>query len=252
VLAQVGCFVPADECLIPVRNRLLSRIGSGDDIENNLSTFLMEMKDAAYICKHSGDRSLVLVDELGRGTANRDGSAIAWGVAEALLATSTNLCLFVTHYPLLLNLAAVYPTVKNVHMAVNLKGGKLSQFRHALTAGASILDTDYGIDLAERMGVDQVVLKSAREIKSKIMEAAPPGVDEVRTGGDLGRLAATLKLLLRRLSSLKGASIDDKTLRSYLDKVKAELTPEQVVRLRRSLQVGPPPARLPAQVTPDL
>jgi DNA mismatch repair ATPase MutS len=80
VLAQIGCFVPAEECFLPVRQRLLSRIGTGDDIENNLSTFLMEMKDAAYICKHSGDKSLVLVDELGRGTANRDGSAIAWGV----------------------------------------------------------------------------------------------------------------------------------------------------------------------------
>ena len=80
ILAQIGCFVPADDCYVPVRQRLLSRIGTGDDIENNLSTFLMEMKDAAYICKHSGEKSLVLVDELGRGTANRDGSAIAWGV----------------------------------------------------------------------------------------------------------------------------------------------------------------------------
>lgn len=114
ILAQIGCFVPAEECYVPIRQRLLSRIGSGDDIENNLSTFLMEMKDAAYICKHSGDRSLIIVDELGRGTANRDGSAIAWCVAEALLATKTNYCLFVTHYPLLLNLAAIYQTVKNV------------------------------------------------------------------------------------------------------------------------------------------
>jgi DNA mismatch repair ATPase MutS len=114
VLAQIGCYVPAEDASIPVRNRLLSRIGTGDDIENNLSTFLMEMKDAAYICKHKNDKSLVLLDELGRGTANRDGSAIAWSVAETLLATKSNLCLFVTHYPLLLNLATIYPAVNNV------------------------------------------------------------------------------------------------------------------------------------------
>jgi DNA mismatch repair ATPase MutS len=151
-----------------------------------------------------------------------------------LLATNTNLCLFVTHYPLLLNLASVYPAAKNVHLAVNVSsGGKLHSYRHQVTAGASVLATDYGIDLAERMGVSAVVLARARAVKVKIIEAAPPGVDEQRTGGDLGRLAQMIKQLLRRLSSLKGASIDDKTLRSYLDKLKAQLTPEQTARLRR-------------------
>lgn len=65
--------MPAEEAFVPCRDRLLSRIGSGDDLENNLSTFLMEMKDAAYIMRHINERSLILVDELGRGTANRDG-----------------------------------------------------------------------------------------------------------------------------------------------------------------------------------
>ncbi len=74
------------------------------------------MKDAAYICKHSHEKCLVLVDELGRGTANRDGSAIAWCVAESMIATKGNFCLFVTHYPLLLNLATIYRTsTKNVY-----------------------------------------------------------------------------------------------------------------------------------------
>jgi DNA mismatch repair ATPase MutS len=158
-----------------------------------------------------------------------------------LLATNTNLCLFVTHYPLLLNLASVYPAAKNVHLAVNVSsGGKLHSYRHQVTAGASVLATDYGIDLAERMGVSAVVLARARAVKVKIIEAAPPGVDEQRTGGDLGRLAQMIKQLLRRLSSLKGASIDDKTLRSYLDKLKAQLTPEQTARLRQALQTDGP------------
>lgn len=236
ILAQIGCYVPAEDASIPVRSRILSRIGTGDDIENNLSTFLMEMKDAAYICKHKNEKSLVLLDELGRGTANRDGSAIAWSVAETLLSANSNLCLFVSHYPLLLNLATVYPSVKNVHMTIDQAGGKLSGYRHVLAVGSSTLETDYGIDLAERMGIENEVLERARTIKAKIIEAAPPGVDEALTGGDMGRLASTLKLLLRRLSSLKGASIDDRALRTYLDRIKSQLPKDKQLRLLQALQ----------------
>jgi len=153
------------------------------------------------------------------------------------MATNTNFCLFVTHYPLLLNLASVYPNVKNVHLAVVVSsGGKLDSYKHQVTAGASVLATDYGIDLAERMGISSAILTKAREVKVKLIEAAPPGVDEQRTGGDLGRLSHMLKQLLRRLSSLKGASIDGKTLCVYLDKLKAQLSPEQTARLRQALQ----------------
>ena len=121
-------------------------------------------------------------------------------------------------------------------MAVDVSGGKLSRYRHTLTSGSSVLDTDYGIDLAERMGVDQKVLDRARTIKAKIFQAAPPGVNEARTGGDMGRLATMIKVLLRRLASLKGASIDDDTLRAFLDKVKRQIPPEDSQRLRAVIQ----------------
>ena len=123
-------------------------------------------------------------------------------------------------------------------MSVDVSGGKLARYRHILTSGTSTMDTDYGIDLAERMGIDRAILDQARTIKAKIIEAAPPGVDEARTGGDMGRLTASLKVLLRRLSSLKGASIDDRTLRNYLDKIKAQFSLEHQKRLRLALQVS--------------
>ena len=123
-------------------------------------------------------------------------------------------------------------------MAVDVSGGKLSRYRHTLASGASVLDTDYGIDLAERMGVDQQILDRARVVKAKIIQASPPGVNEAQNGGDMGRLSAMLKVLLRRLSSLKGASIDDKTLRMFLDKVKAQITPEDSQRLREIMQTN--------------
>ena len=143
-----------------------------------------------------------------------------------------------THYPLLLNLASVYPrSVRNVHLAVDTTGtGKLVRYRHALESGASVLATDYGIDIAERTGVAPQVLARAREIKCKILAAAPPGVDEARTGGDMGKLAALVKVLIRRLSSLKGASLDDRALRAHLDTLRAQLPPEQAARLRQALQ----------------
>ena len=99
-----------------------------------------------------------------------------------------------------------------------------------------------GIDLAERMGVEQAVLLLARETKAKIIKAAPPGVDEARSGGDLGRLSSSIKMLLRRLSSLKGASIDRQTLRSFLDKIKSEISPEHQARLLKALSVRHPPS----------
>lgn len=81
ILAQCGCYVPAEEAFIPIRDRLCTRIGNTDDQEHNISTFMQEMKDTAYICRNATEKSLILIDELGRATSNEDGVAIAWAVA---------------------------------------------------------------------------------------------------------------------------------------------------------------------------
>lgn len=87
ILAHCGSYVPADEALLPIRDQICTRIGTSDDQEHNISTFLLEMKETAYICNSTTDRSLFLLDELGRATSNEDGVAIAWAVSEYLLTT---------------------------------------------------------------------------------------------------------------------------------------------------------------------
>ena len=85
ILAHCGSYVPADEALLPIRDQICTRIGTSDDQEHNISTFLSEMKETAFICNSTTDRSLFLLDELGRATSNEDGVAIAWAVSEYLL-----------------------------------------------------------------------------------------------------------------------------------------------------------------------
>jgi DNA mismatch repair protein MSH4 len=85
ILAHCGSYVPADEALLPIRDQICTRIGTSDDQEHNISTFLLEMKETAFICNSTTDRSLFLLDELGRATSNEDGVAIAWAVSEYLL-----------------------------------------------------------------------------------------------------------------------------------------------------------------------
>ena len=133
VLAQIGCFVPAQQATIPLRDRLLSRIGTSDDMEHNLSTFHTEMKESAYILENLTPRSLVIVDELGRGTSNIDGVSIAFAIAERL-ALSSSYTLFVTHYPQLTALADMYPNVANVHLKTSID----VQAMTALAAAAAI------------------------------------------------------------------------------------------------------------------
>lgn len=82
ILAHCGAFVPAEEASIPVRDKILTRIGTSDDQEHNMSTFMLEMKETAFICANATDKSLILIDELGRATSNEDGVAIAWGISE--------------------------------------------------------------------------------------------------------------------------------------------------------------------------
>ena len=98
ILAHCGSYVPADEALLPIRDQICTRIGTADDQEHNISTFLLEMKETAFICNSTTDKSLFLLDELGRATSNEDGVAVAWAVSEYLL-TKRAMTFFVTHYP---------------------------------------------------------------------------------------------------------------------------------------------------------
>lgn len=121
VLAHAGCYVPASAATIPICDRLFTRIGTSDSIEDNASSFLLEMRETAFLLEHVSSASLVLLDELGRGTGTDDGVGVAWSVAEHLQATGCRV-LTVTHYPQLQELSVIYPNVRNVHLAVSLIG----------------------------------------------------------------------------------------------------------------------------------
>eukprot|EP00904_Undaria_pinnatifida_P001084 jgi/Undpi1/10977/HiC_scaffold_30.g13278.m1 len=168
LMAQMGCYVPAELAVIPVRDRLLSRIGTGDDMENNVSTFLMEMREVSQI----------LIDELGRGTSNREGMAVAWAVAEYLLSSSAY-TLFVTHYAQIPGLADLYPNVKNIHlqtatMASEGSGEKARTLRymHKAIEGRCDPGDGYGIRTAEICGLPWEIVEEARVLRSQVVQAA--------------------------------------------------------------------------------
>ena len=150
ILAQCGSYVPAEEAFVPIRDRLCTRIGTSDDQEHNISTFMQEMKDTAFICRNATDRSLILIDELGRATSNEDGVAIAWAVAEFMLVKRA-MTFFVTHYPQLCRLADVYPNVQNQHLGAIIEEEGV-RYMHVIMPGPCQMSADYGIEMAGTCG----------------------------------------------------------------------------------------------------
>jgi DNA mismatch repair protein MSH4 len=162
VLAHCGSYVPAEQASIPLRDRLCTRIGNSDDQENNLSTFMLEMKETAFICNSAGPKSLVLVDELGRATSNEDGVALAWSVAEYLLKKKA-MTFFVTHFQQLTGLAGIYPSVQNIHLDAALSTeGREIKYTHRVQPGACRVPTDYGVSLADSCGWPREVVEEAQ------------------------------------------------------------------------------------------
>jgi len=159
-LAHVGCFVPADEARIPLTKRLFTRVGAGDELTSGRSTFMVEMMETAAILNHLEPRSLVIVDEIGRGTSTWDGLAIAWAVAERLIAAKDVLSLFATHYHELTDLPDNHDTAFNASVTVREWKGQVI-FMHQVVEDAA--DRSYGIAVAQLAGLPPEVVKSARE-----------------------------------------------------------------------------------------
>ncbi len=152
ILAHCGSYVPAEEAFVPVHDRICTRIGNADDQEHNISTFMQEMKDTAFICRNATDKSLILIDELGRATSNEDGVAIAWAIAEFLLVKRAT-TFFVTHYPQLTRLAEVYPNVQNQHLGTIIEedSGEV-RYMHKIMPGSCKMSADYGVEMAAMCG----------------------------------------------------------------------------------------------------
>jgi DNA mismatch repair protein MutS len=163
LLAQTGSFVPADSATIGIVDRIFTRIGAQEDLAAGQSTFMVEMVEAANILNNATPKSLIILDEIGRGTSTYDGLSIAWAVAEFIhnhprLRAKT---LFATHYHELVELAGFLPRVKNFNVAVVEEEGKVIFLRKVVPGGA---DKSYGIHVAQLAGLPASVVHRAEEV----------------------------------------------------------------------------------------
>lgn len=161
LMAQAGSFVPAAQAKIPLLDRIFTRIGASDNLAQGRSTFMVEMTEAAGILNTATPQSLVLLDEVGRGTATFDGLAIAWAVVEHLQSHTRAKTLFATHYHELTELADLLPGVKNYHVAVKEVGSNILFLRKVEPGSA---DKSYGVEVARLAGLPPGVIERAREI----------------------------------------------------------------------------------------
>jgi DNA mismatch repair protein MutS len=172
LLAQVGSFVPATAARIGVVDRIFTRVGAQDSIASGMSTFMVEMVETANILNHATPRSLVVIDEIGRGTSTYDGMSIAQAVVEQLHDSPRLGCkvLFATHFHELTALANSLPAMRNCRVEVSEEGGKVT-FLHRIVAGGA--DRSYGIHVAEIAGLPAGVTTRAREVLAMLEQARP-------------------------------------------------------------------------------
>ena len=169
ILAQVGSFVPAESAELPVFDRVFTRIGASDSLTEGLSTFMVEMTESAEMLRLAGPRSLVILDEVGRGTSTYDGMSLAQAILEHLLAQSKSTTFFATHYHELTRLSDQWPQLKNGHMAIHEKDGEI-EFLHELRSGPA--NKSYGIHVARLAGLPASVTRRASEILKRAEAAA--------------------------------------------------------------------------------
>ena len=171
LMAQIGCFVPAASAEIGVVDSIFTRVGASDDLASGQSTFMVEMSEVADILKHATDQSLLILDEIGRGTSTFDGMSIARAVLEYVADTKTlgAKALFATHYHELTALEDCMDSVKNYNIAVKKNGDDITFLRRIIRGGA---DDSFGIEVAKLAGVPNQIVARAKEIL-KELESMP-------------------------------------------------------------------------------
>lgn len=160
LMAQIGSFVPAESAQIGIVDRIFTRVGARDELYSGQSTFMVEMNETANIVNNATDRSLIILDEIGRGTSTFDGLSIAWAVAECIKHIGAK-TLFATHYHQLNDLADMFPGIKNYRIAVKEDGERIVWLRKIMPGGT---DRSYGIHVARLAGLPQEVIERAQEV----------------------------------------------------------------------------------------
>jgi DNA mismatch repair protein MutS len=211
ILAQIGAFVPARSARIGLVDRILTRVGAQDNLARGQSTFLVEMVETASILNHATPRSLILLDEVGRGTSTFDGLAIAWAVTEELHDRGQGaLVVFATHYHELTALADKLPRVHNFHVAVKEWNDEII-FLHKVRPGGT--DRSYGIQVARLAGLPPAVIARARSILAELesertaLSAALAPTGAAREPAQLGLFPAVPDPILKELGQLDVGSL---------------------------------------------
>ncbi|HZS80533.1 MAG TPA: DNA mismatch repair protein MutS, partial [Herbaspirillum sp.] len=193
LLAYIGSFVPAASATIGPIDRIFTRIGAADDLAGGRSTFMVEMTESAAILNNATENSLVLMDEVGRGTSTFDGLALAWAIARHLIDVTRSFTLFATHYFELTQLPEIHPTASNVHLSA-IEHGDSIVFLHTVQAGPA--SQSYGLQVAQLAGIPTPVIRAARKrlaILEKQSAQATPQFDLFDTPPDQEREARIIQ-----------------------------------------------------------
>jgi DNA mismatch repair protein MutS len=166
IMARMGSYIPAESGTVGLIDRIFTRVGASDDLAAGQSTFMVEMSETSNIIRNATKNSLIILDEIGRGTSTYDGLSIAWAVSEYILQPSLGAkTLFATHYHELIQIADSYPQVKNYSVAVKEQGEKIVFLRQIVEGGT---DKSYGIHVAELAGLPKVIIRRAKEILKQL------------------------------------------------------------------------------------
>jgi DNA mismatch repair protein MutS len=168
LLAQIGCFVPAKSAELPIVDRIFTRVGASDNLSKGESTFMVEMNETANILNNATDNSLIILDEVGRGTSTYDGIALAWSITEFIHEKIGAATLFATHYHELTEMEKQYKRIVNFQVEVLEEKGAVTFLRKIKKGGA---DKSYGIHVAKLAGVPENVTSRAAEILRKLEDS---------------------------------------------------------------------------------
>ncbi|EDO35291.1 predicted protein [Nematostella vectensis] len=258
VMAQIGCYVPAEYASFRLADQIFSRIGSDDDIETNSSTFMLEMKEINYIIQNASDKSLIIVDELGRGTSSEEGVGICYAVCEHLLGIKA-FTFFATHFLELTTMDELYPNVENLHFEIqsqvcakvsstfllyiegrkfvcnfprffntlrvgfqrvysNEAGQDKIVYSHVLSKGR-MQERHYGLQLAEISTLPQSIIREAKAVSQQISKTEQ---SSKILSAEAKRSKAEFRLATKLIQAARNSCLDDNGLRAYLIGLKAQ------------------------------
>uniref|UniRef100_H2YI01 DNA mismatch repair proteins mutS family domain-containing protein n=1 Tax=Ciona savignyi TaxID=51511 RepID=H2YI01_CIOSA len=217
IVAQIGCFVPAEFASFRIADQIFSRIGSDDDMETNSSTFVLEMKEINYILQNCRANSLIIIDELGRGTSSEEGVGLCWAISEFLL-VQKSFTFFATHFLELCRLESIYPNVENYHLKIQhimTTRGSLRKvsYTYVLTKGHTE-EKHYGLQLAELFNFPSIMMSQAREIATRIQERSD--ASDAVTTAERKRDNADYRFATKLLQAARSSKLSSDALKDYL------------------------------------